>query len=194
MKTPNPVVRRRYSGSTFSPFHSYTFIMEILIPGLALVALMVYVSTRIKRSAAKAFDEEVVETEDFTIKKPEGFLIPNEANGLAFAAYSKEFGTGDAGSVRQVAAELRIHPGKTPEAVRDTIVAEASKVVSEQHLAGGAMILETETTENGVLLETERRLVEKEGRLFEFAVTALSETKEAQQRNIDTLLSSFEVK
>ena len=168
--------------------------MEILIPGLALVALMVYVSTRIKRSAAKAFDEEVVETDDFTITKPEGFLIPIEASDLAFAAYTKEFGKGDSGSVRQVSAELRIHGGSTLEAVRDAIVAEASKVVSEQHLAGGAMILETELTENGILLETERRLVEKEAKVFELSVTALSETKESQQRNIDTLLSSFEVK
>ena len=168
--------------------------MEILIPGLALVALMVYVSTRIKRSAAKAFDEEVVETDDFTIKKPEGWFIPTDTTDLAFAAYSKEFGTGDAGSVRLVSAELKIYDGTTPDAVRDAIVADASKVVSEQNLAGGSMILETEKTENGVLLEAERRLVVKDGRVFELAVTALSETKEAQQRNMDTLLSSFEVK
>src|SRR6185436_16743158 len=76
--------------------------MEILIPGLALVALMVYVSTRIKRSAAKAFDQEVVETDEFTITKPEGLFIPTDATDLAFAAYSKDFGTGEAGSVRQV--------------------------------------------------------------------------------------------
>ena len=168
--------------------------MEILIPGLALVALMVYVSTRIKRSAAKAFDEEVVETDEFTITKPEGFFMPTDANDLAFAAYSKDFGTGEAGSVRQVTAELRTYEGKTLEAVRDATVAEASKIVSEQHLAGGSMILETEVSENGIVLEAERRLVEKEGKVFELAVTALSETKEAQQRNIDTLLASLDVK
>ena len=115
-------------------------------------------------SAAKAFDEEVVETDDFTITKPEGFLIPIEASDLAFAAYTKEFGKGDSGSVRQVSAELRIHGGSTLGAVRDAIVAEASKVVSEQHLAGGAMILETELTENGILLETERRQLKKKPR------------------------------
>ena len=42
-----------------------------------------------------------------------------------------------------------------------------------------------------VLLEAERRLVEKDGKVFELAVTALSETKEPQQRNIDTLLASL---
>jgi hypothetical protein len=35
--------------------------MEILIPGLILVALMVYVSTRIKRAAARAFEPENVD-------------------------------------------------------------------------------------------------------------------------------------
>ena len=168
--------------------------MEILIPGLALVALMVYVSTRIKRSAAKAFDEEVVDTDEFTITKPEGLLVPIEESDLSFAAYSKEFGTGDAGSVRQLSAELRKYEGSTVEAVREAVVAAAIKLVSEQHLTGGAMILETEESEKGILVEAERRLVEKEGKVFELAVTALSETKEAQQRNIDTLLSSFEVK
>src|SRR5687767_8261126 len=48
--------------------------MELLIPGLILVALMVYASTRIKRTAAAAFDRETVDTEDFIIQKPEGFL------------------------------------------------------------------------------------------------------------------------
>lgn len=168
--------------------------MEILIPGLALVALMVYVSTRIKRSAAKAFDEEVVETDDFTITKPQGFLIPTEVTNFAFAAYSKDFGTGDAGSIRQVSAEIRIHDGKTLENIRDAVVARSSKVVSEQHLAGGATMLETEISEDGNVLEADWRLVEKDRNVYELAVIALSETKPLQQRNIDTLLTSFEVK
>lgn len=167
--------------------------MEILIPGLALVALMVYVSTRIKRSAAKAFDEEVVETDEFAITKPEGFIMPAGAKNVSFAAYSKEFGTDRADSIRRVTAELRVHL-QSLEAVRDSIVAAASKVVSEQHLANRSMILETETVENGFTLETERRLIEKKGKVFELSVTAIPENREEQQRNIDTLLASFEVK
>jgi len=167
--------------------------MEILIPGLALVALMVYVSTRIKRSAAKAFDEEIVETDEFTVTKPEGFIMPAGAKGVAFVAHSKEFGTDKADSIRQVSAELRIHT-RSLEEVRDSIVGEASKVVSEQHLVNRSIILETEKTDNGIVLEMEYRLIEKGSRVFEFVVAALSETKEEQQRSIDTLLTSFEVK
>ena len=168
--------------------------MEILIPGIALVALMVYVSTRIKRSAAKAFDEELIETPDFAIKKPEGFIAPADGNGIAFAAYSKEFGTGGSDSTRQVSAELRIHNSAGLEEVRDAIVSSASKLCSEQHLAGRSLMLETETTQKGNVLETDHRLIEKDGQVFALAVTALSDTKEDQQRKIDTFLSSFEVK
>ena len=49
-------------------------VMEILVPGLILVALMVWLSTRIKRNAAAAFDAERVETEDLIVEKPGGFL------------------------------------------------------------------------------------------------------------------------
>ena len=41
--------------------------MEIFIVGVAVVALMVYVSTKIKRSAAAAFEREEIEEEDFSL-------------------------------------------------------------------------------------------------------------------------------
>jgi hypothetical protein len=168
--------------------------MEILIPGLALVALMVYVSTRIKRSAAKAFNEEVFETKDFTIIKPEGFIIPNDVGGFAFAAYSKEFGPDETDTIRQASAELTIHNGVSLEEIRNTIVTAATNVDSEQHLAGRSMMLETKSVMRGFLLEAEHRLIEKGDKVFALAVTALPETKHEQERNISTLLTSFEVK
>ena len=64
--------------------------MELLIPGLALVALMVWASTRIKRTAADAFAPEVIDTPEFSIKKPEGWLsiaVPT----LPFEAYTKDY-------------------------------------------------------------------------------------------------------
>ena len=54
---------------------------------------MVWASTRIKKTAAAAFEAETVETDDFVIKKSDGFL--NVINGdpkYAFEAYSKEIG------------------------------------------------------------------------------------------------------
>src|ERR1044072_6257842 len=76
--------------------------MEILIIGIVVVALMAYVSTKIKKSAARAFEPETIETDEFIIVKPEGFINPiNDESAFAFEAYSKEFGTGDAKNLRQ---------------------------------------------------------------------------------------------
>lgn len=169
--------------------------MELLIPGLALVALMVYVSTRIKRKAAEAFAEERVETEEFAITKPEGFIIPtNRDPSLAFAAYSKDFGLDDADKIRHVSAELRVHSGKTIQTITDQIANHAVRIISEQRVAGNTTILETEKIKDGITLEAEHRLIERNGRLFHLEVAALSATREEQQKNIDTLLASFEVK
>ena len=80
--------------------------MELLIPGLILVALMVYASTRIKKKAAAALDRERITTETFTIVKPEGFInIALPDAGLLFQAYSKEFASGSNG-VRSVVATV----------------------------------------------------------------------------------------
>ena len=82
--------------------------MEILIVGVILVALMVYVSTKIKRSAAQAFEREMIETDDFSLVKPEGFISPvNEDSAHLFEAYSKDFGEDDEVlNVRQANVEL----------------------------------------------------------------------------------------
>jgi len=169
--------------------------MEILIPGLILVALMVYVSTRIKRTAADAYEKERVETADFAITKPEGFIIiVNNDPIVVFGAYSKEYGLEKADVFRQVVAEVRIYKDQAFEKVRDSILSAASKTIDERHLAGGSLIVETETIRDDVAFDNESRLWEKGATTFEFRVTALSETREANKKNIDELLSSFEVK
>ena len=83
--------------------------MELAIPGLIIVALMVYASTKIKRMSAEAFAAEVVEGDKFVIEKPQGFLhVLNGDPQLAFEAYSKEFGKEHAEKIRQARFELRI--------------------------------------------------------------------------------------
>ncbi len=168
--------------------------MEILIPGLILVALMVYVSTRIKKSAAKAYAEELIDATDFSITKPEGFISPNEDSKFAFAAYSKDFGSDEAGEIRQVSAEVTVYEGKNLDAVRTIISNRASKIGVEQRLAGGGFVVETEELKNGKVLNCEYRVFEENGRIFALVIRTLPEFREAQQRSIDTFISSFEVK
>ncbi len=84
--------------------------MELLIPGLILVALMVWASTKIKRDAAAAFEPETIETDEFIIRKPDGFLhVVNDDSGLAFRAYSKEYGKNELNGDRQATIEVSIH-------------------------------------------------------------------------------------
>jgi hypothetical protein len=113
--------------------------MEILIPGLILVALMVWLSTRIKRNAAAAFDAERIETEDLIVEKPEGFLhVLNDDSGLLFRAYSKDFGMVGRRDMRQATIEVERHRGST----LDDAVA-ATKGVAETFTS------ETPYTEDG---------------------------------------------
>ena len=76
--------------------------MEILIVGIAVVILMAYVSTRIKKSAASAFGRENIDTPEFSLVKPEGFLNPVDyTEKTPFEAYTREVGERAAGRARR---------------------------------------------------------------------------------------------
>ena len=82
--------------------------MEILIIGGLLVALMAYLSTKIKKEAKRAYEQEVIETEGFKIVKPVDFIIPlKKASEYAFEAYSKDFGEDEAGDLSQCWAVIK---------------------------------------------------------------------------------------
>ncbi|MEP6788444.1 MAG: hypothetical protein ABJB40_08435 [Acidobacteriota bacterium] len=172
--------------------------MELLIPGLILVALMVYASTRIKKTAAAAFDAETIETDDFIIQKPDGFL--NKLNGdpeYAFEAYSKEFGGPGAENVRQGTAHLKIYDGVSSEqAVANLlksgveITGDISEVVNEIRYR----VIEAGRTEKGVELRVFYKIAERNSRTYEFEITALAETSGEFMRKIETMLAGFEVK
>src|SRR5215218_10285538 len=101
--------------------------MELLIPGLLLVALMVWASTKIKKTAADAFEAEFIETENYSLQKPDGFLhvIGDEEHELR--AYSKEFGKGDNTGIRQATIEIDVFRGSDLESVRNSVKEAASK-------------------------------------------------------------------
>ena len=107
--------------------------MELLIPGLILVALMVYVSTKIKKSAAQAYETERIDTEEFSITKPEGFINPLNTNSpFAFEAFTKEFGSTPNERLRKASAELRIIDGGGFDEVVDSVRTSAANFSSSQ--------------------------------------------------------------
>jgi hypothetical protein len=149
--------------------------MEILIIGGALVALMVYVSTRIKRAAAAAYERETIETEDFVLIKPEGFLHPfKEDSEFAFEAYTKEFGEDDAAKMHQARAHVKVYENP-PGAKLDEIV-------------------ESEKKENGVPVRTFRRVLRKNNKFYELEVSVLSDYRENYLERINEMVESFSLK
>jgi hypothetical protein len=163
--------------------------MELLIPGLILVALMVYASTRIKRSAAEAFEPETVETDDFVIQKPEGFLHNlNAGRDVLFEAYSKDFSkespalrlgqaivTRPAGAIDQVVDELR----------RENFVEDGSEVLGERQYRHFSK-------EDDGEAERHVKLCEREGTVFKLEVFAARDAPKGKW--LETFLDTFRVK
>ena len=109
--------------------------MEILIIGSLLVALMVYVSTKIKKSAAAAYQAETIETKEFFIEKPEGFVHPlRDDSEFAFEAYTDTYGEGAARSIWQAQAQMRVFSGKKIKAVVAEVKKNADEILSEKVL------------------------------------------------------------
>ena len=172
--------------------------MELLIPGLILVALMVYASTRIKKNAAKAFDQETVETDFFSLVKPEGFLhLINGDPAFAFQAYSKEFGKDDAEDVRRATIDLRIFSDKTFAAVCDEVKSGATSLIERKDLEVSgfrAWSIETETETNGHEFVIHSLIVEAPDRIISLQSTVLKEHNNDFLRKIDEMEDSLEIK
>ena len=171
--------------------------LAILIPGLIIVALMVWASTRIKRIAAAAFEAETIETDDFIIQKPEGFL--NNLNGdpkYAFEAYSKEFGT-DATDIRQGRVQLTVTDDAGIEQIIGglsdggvEIVDDVSEVIGPTRYR----LIETKRDENGCDLYVTYKIAEKGSQVYLLETVRLAETSDEFTRKIEAFANSFELK
>jgi hypothetical protein len=169
--------------------------MELLIPGLILVALMVYASTRIKRMAAEAFEAETIETDEYTINKPEGFLtVINGDPKYAFESYSKEYGGAGAEEIRQGTAKLHIRDRiGHDDAIKELLGPDAVKLSDESEIVGGIKyrIIETKRSEKGVELRIQYKTAERSGMVYIFETARLSETTPEFARKIEAMLNSF---
>ena len=148
--------------------------MEILIIGILVVALMIYVSTRIKQSAREAYEQEVFENEQFILVKPEGFIIPfNEKSPHLFETYSKDFGDEEARKLNQCWATIDLKNG-----FKRNSSTKGKK------------------TENGVLIHTFTKTVgnKSANKTYELEVSVLDKYKETFDDKITKILNSFAIK
>lgn len=171
--------------------------MELLIPGLLLVGLMVYASTKIKRSAAEAFEPETIETEAFTLEKPAEFLnVINRDPALELEAYSREYGFEHAAEVRQARVEVRRFNGSTIDKaigrIRDsvTVKSEIGEIIAERKYR----LIEAERIEKGIGYRETFKIAASGSDLFELKVVALEDANEEVKARIESILASFILK
>ncbi len=172
--------------------------MELLIPGLILVGLMIWASTRIKKNAAAAFDAETVDTDQFVIRKPEGFLhVLNDDSGLAFRSYSKEFGKVVGKDVRRATIEIERHTGTELEAVKKAIKSSAETISSpESYLDAEEKAAWVSSTNiiNGGEFAISHKLVTRGADVWEARGSVLAEYQEELAETIEAALESVRVK
>jgi hypothetical protein len=168
--------------------------MELLIPGLILVALMVYASTRIKRSVARAFESEKFENAEFSIVKPDGFLIPIEDETAGrFNALSREFGKDDYDGVRCVAAAVKVVPSAEREAELERFRRSAQGEVTEEPRDDG-IELRGKTENNGHKFDSVLwAITGGDGRERLLRIDAIPEPTDDHSRKIEQMLASFRV-
>lgn len=176
--------------------------MEILIIGILLVALMVFVSTKIKKSAAKAFEREVIETEDFIIVKPEGFINPiNEDSKFVFEAYTKDSGKNDAEEFRQAQATLSVVSESNFATICENAKTSAGKILSDKLSKNAEQnqniyFVESEEIKNGVKFISFRKIVEsiQKRKIYELQVSVLENYRADFSGKTNEMLESFAVK
>lgn len=176
--------------------------MEILIFGLVLVALMVFLSTKIKKGAAQAFEPETIETEDFKITKPEGFINPiNENSPFAFEAYSKDSGKNNAEIFRQAQATLSVFSDTNFATVCGNVKKSGENILSEKNLENAPenqkiYVIESEETKNEVKIFSIRKIVEsiQKRKIYELRISLLENYRQEFQARANEMLESFVVK
>lgn len=168
--------------------------MEILIPGLILVALMIYASTRIKKSAARAYESETIETDEFVIFKPAGFLtVIGGDPKYSFEAYSKEFGSESASDIRKATAHITVYDPQNIQAGIET----ADQILNDRTEEKGGLpyrVTEAKRRLKDVDLKVLRKSGESSVRLAVLEIVLINETTDEFIRDIESMLQSFELK
>lgn len=166
------------------------------------MAAMIFVSTKIKKSAANAFEREVIERENFKLVKPKGFISPlNDDSEFAFEAYTKEFGKNDAEEFRQAQIDLVLTSDSNFPAAIENIRKADGKILSERLLQDAPdgqkiCLIESEKIDKEVKVKEFYKIVEssKHLKIYQLRISVLDAYKEIYSSEIREMLESFVVK
>ena len=167
--------------------------MELFIPGLVLVALMVWASTKIKKRAADAFEAETIETANYTLRKPEGFLHVLNDPAHELYAYSREFGAGAGSKARRATIEIEIFRSESLADVRNAIKSSATDVEVVRETSSECE-LETDETANETSFRCFYKIVRSENAVYRLRFGTLAEHVNEYVDRINAALDSFSVR
>ena len=176
--------------------------MEILIIGGLLVALMVFVSTRVKRNAARAYEREEIDMKEFGLIKPDNLMHPfRDKSEYVFEAYSKDYGEGHARSIWRAHVLLRVLLNTDFRTVRAEVRNSAEEVLSDevaQKPPPGQKIrlLETSRTEDKQKRREFWKVVEntKAKKIYELKISILEDHLDEYLEKAEEMIESFYVK
>lgn len=158
---------------------------------------MVYASTKIKKTAAAAFEPETIETDEFVVEKPEGFLnVLNHDPALDLDMYSRDFGVENTANIKQARVEMRHYRVCTMnEAIKmikenATIKSDIAEIINERKYR----LVEAERIEKGIGYREIYKLTESGPDVFELKAIVLEDASDEISQKADGIVLSFIVK
>jgi len=166
--------------------------MELLIPGLILVALMVWASTKIKKTAADAFEAESIEAENYSLQKPEGFLHVLVDSEHELYAYSREYGEGSSSKLRRATIEIDILKSASLAQVRDEIKNAPDVEIVREIPAESE--LETDESANESSIRAFYKIVGTQNEIYRLRFAVLSAHLDEYLDRVRDTLDSFSIR
>ena len=161
--------------------------------------IMVIISTQIKKSAARAFEQEIIETDDFSIIKPLSLMNPlRDVSEYAFEAYSKEYGEKKERNIWKAQVYLTVSKGLNFTQVSENAKSETDKILSEEVVkdapAGQKIrLLEGEKMEDNASFYVFHKIVEskKQQKTYNLQVKILKAFQDEYLGRVEEMSNSF---
>ncbi len=164
--------------------------------------IMIIVSTKIKKSAASAFEPETIEKEDFSMDKPAGFLYPmRDKPDFPFEAYSKLYGEKLTRNIWRARTRLRIFENTDLKDFVSKIRSGKESVISTKQLDDlpenqKGVIMRAAKTEDEIDYKTFRKIIEtsSNNRVYELKTTILEPYGDEYTETACEMMRGFVVK
>lgn len=166
------------------------------------IAILLFISSRIRNAANAAYEPEKIVRENFSIYKAEGYLNPVEwTETVPFEAYTREVGERSAGRLRKSLAKMTVSDGLNFDGLRKDLKKNAEEFVStvfDDDAPEGQRIclVETKKTENEITTVLLNKIVESrpQKKTYNLEISVLEDYRDEYEDRISEMLESFSVK